>query len=86
MVTLKEITYRKLKGIDMDQMITDMHLDDLKEFRTDNVNNLLKEFGDHIINAMEIHAPIKTNRVPVCDKNQWYDQILRDQKMRMRKR
>ena len=54
------ITYQKLKGIDMDQMIMDMHLDHLKEFRTDNVNNLLKEFEDHIIKAMDIHAPSKT--------------------------
>ena len=84
--TMKEITYRKLKGIDMDQMIVDMHLDDLKEFRTDNVNNLLKEFEVHIINAMDIHAPSKTIRVPVHDKNPWYDQILRDQNMSMRKR
>ena len=30
--TFKEITYCNLKGIDMDQMIMDMHLDDLKEF------------------------------------------------------
>ena len=67
--TLKEITYYKLKGIDMDQMIMDIHLDDLKEFQTDNVNNLLKEFEDHIINAMDIHAPNKTIRVPVHDKN-----------------
>ena len=84
-ITLKEITYHKLKGIDMDQMIMDMHLDDLKEFRTGNVNNLLKEFEDHIINAVDIHTPSKTIRVPVHDKSPWYDQILRDQKMRMRK-
>ena len=82
---MKEITYRKLKSIDMDQMIMDMHLVDLKEFQTDNVNNHLKEFEDHIINAMYIHAPSKTTKVPVHDKNPWYDQILQDQKMRMRK-
>ena len=41
-----------------------MHLDDLKEFGTDNVNNLLNEFQDHIINAIDIHAPSKNHKGP----------------------
>ena len=32
---LKEITYRKLKGIDMDKIITDMHLDELSYSETE---------------------------------------------------
>ena len=40
---LKEITYRKLKGIDMDKIITDMHLDELSESETQNVNSLLMD-------------------------------------------
>ena len=75
-----------MKGIDIEQMVNDMHLDDLQELGSDNVNNLLKEFEDHIITAMDLHTPIKTIRVQVRDKNPWYDQVLRDQKKIMRKR
>ena len=83
--TLKEITYCKLKGIDIYQMIMDMYLDDLKEFGTDNMNNLLKEFEDHIINAMDIHVPSKTIMVQVHDKIHGMFRFYGAQKISMRK-
>ena len=52
--TRKEITYRKLKEMDLSQLVKDMSLEEIK---TENLNEMVGMLEENLSNALNSQAP-----------------------------
>ena len=78
------INVRKLRGLDYDRLIEDMHISDLlsiSDFR-ELVNNMNKNFQE----ALDKQAPIKKKQLPIRIRVPWYTNELKQQKQTVRRR
>ena len=73
---IKDITFRDLKNVDHDELLTEM---DLGNVKGDDLDDVLTNFEEKIFLALDKLAPLKTIHVAVRDHKPWYNNSLRTQ-------
>ena len=78
-VSKQEVSYRKLKTIDIDNFVQDYILDDIKD--TD-LNELVNYFHKNVSNSLDRNAHIKTKLVTIYYKVPWFtDEICKQKRV-----
>ena len=81
--TRKEITYRKLKDVDLSQLVKEMSLEDIK---TENVDEMVGMLEENLSNALNSQAPEVTKVITERKKKTWFGDDLKQQKRIVRRR
>ena len=81
--TQKEITYRKLKDVDISQLVKDMSLEEIKTEKLDEMVAMLEE---NFSTALNNQAPEITEFITDRRKKPWFGDSLKQQKRRVRRR
>ena len=79
----KEITYRKLKDVDISQLVKDMSLEVIKTEKFDEMVVMLEE---NFLTALNNQAPDITKVIMERKKKLWFGDDLKQQKRRVRRR
>ena len=75
--TRKEIIYRKLKDVDLLQLMKEMSLKDIK---TENLDEMVGMLEENLSNALNSQAPEITKVITERKKNPWFRDDLKQQK------
>ena len=75
--TRKEITYRKLKDVDLSQLVREMSLEDIK---TENLDEMVEMLEENLSNALNPQAPEVTKVITEMKKKPWFRDDLKQQK------
>ena len=79
----KEITYRKLKDVNLSQLVKDMSLEEIK---TENLDEMVGMLEENFSTALNNQAPKVTKVITERMKNSWFGDDLRQQKRIVRRR
>ena len=79
----KEITYRKLKDVDLTQLVREMSLEDIK---TENLDEMVQMLEENLSNALNKQAPVVTKVITERKKKPWFGDELKQQKRIVRRR
>ena len=79
----KEITYRKLKDVDVLQLVREMSLEDIK---TENLDEMVEMLEENLSNALNKQAPEVTKVITEKKKKPWFRDDLKQQKRIVRRR
>ena len=78
----KEIKYRKLGMIDPKVFGQQLHLEGYEELSLDSMVDAL---DNNLLSVIDKLAPIKSKTILVRATNPWFNNVIRDQKKKMRK-
>ena len=78
-----EITYRKLKDVDISQLVKDMSLEEIKTEKLDEMVVMLEE---NFLTALNTQAPEITKDITERKKKPWFGDDLKRQKRGVRRR
>ena len=81
--TRKEITYRKLKDMDLSQPVKDMSLEEIK---TESLDEMVGVLEENLSNALNSQAPAVTKVITERKKKPWFRDDLKQQKRIVRRR
>ena len=81
--TRKEITYRKLKDMDLSQFVKEMSLEDSK---TENLDEIVGMLEENLSNVLNSQAPEVTKVITERKKKPWFGDDLKQQKRIVRRR
>ena len=81
--TQKEITYRKLKDVDLSQLVMDMSLE---EIRTENLDEMVEMLEENFSIALNNQALEVTKVITERKKKPWFGDDLKQQKRIVRRR
>ena len=79
----KEIMYRKLKDVDLTQLVREMSLEDIK---TENLDEMVQMLEENLSNALNKQAPEVTKVITERKKKSWFGDDLKQQKRIVRRR
>ena len=79
----KEITYRKLKDVDLSQLVKDMSLEEIK---TENLDQMVGMLEENFSTALNKQAPEVTKVITERKKKIWFGDDLKQQKRIVRRR
>ena len=79
----KEITYRKLKEVDLSQLVKDMSLEEIK---TENIDEMVGMLEENFSTALNNQAPEVTKVITERKKRPWFGDDLKQQKRIVRRR
>lgn len=82
--TEKTISFRKFKDVPIEKVVKDMNLQDIN-FDTEDINVIIQDFENRVENSIDNYAPITTKTFKMRE-NRWYNNVLREQKIKMRKK
>ena len=73
----KEVTYCKLKKIDIDMFTLDLaDLADM-DFKGDNLDNIISEFEIKLKQTLDKHAPEVTKKIIERKRQPWFDDSIK---------
>ena len=78
------INVRKLRELDYDRLIEDMHISDLLSIS--DLSELVDKMEKNIQNALDIQVPLKKKQLPIRTRVPWYTNGLKQQKQTVRER
>ena len=78
------ITFRKLKGLDTEQLVNLMNLQDLDKIT--NLNDLVSSFNSNSRTTLDQMAPIMTKTITIRHRNLWFNDQIHEAKYRVRHR
>ena len=79
----KEIKYRKVKQTDTEKFSNEINI----QFEQgNNLDEMITILNDELTRLLDIHAPLKTKLHTVRKPNLWFNQELKSQKQRVRRR
>ena len=81
--TRKEITYRKLKDVDLSQLVRETSLEDIK---TENLDEMVGILEENLSKALNSQAPEVTKVITERNKKPWFRDDLKQQKRIVRRR
>ena len=81
--TRKEITHRKLKDVDLSQLVKEMSLEDIK---TENLDEMVGMLEENLSNALNSQVPEVTKVITERKKKTWFGDDLKQQKRIVRRR
>ena len=81
--TRNEITYMKLKDVDLSQLVREMSLEDIK---TENLDEMVEILEKNLSNALKNQAPEVTKVITERKKKPWFGDDLKQQKRIVRRR
>ena len=84
-IQIKSVTVRKLKNIDVDKMVESMDLASVCLEEMDDLNKIVDLVETRMKNALDLHAPMKTQNMTVRKLTPWYTEEVKGQKRLMRK-
>ena len=79
----KEITYRKLKDVDLAQLVREMSLEDIK---TENLDEMVQMLEENLSKALNKQTPVVTKVITERKKKPWFGDDLKQQKRIVRRR
>ena len=74
------ISYRKLKNIDIDKLVDDMNLDDIKD---SEINDMVQEMEYRMMKSLDNQAPLKQKCIVVRDQVPWYTDEVKEQRPKL---
>ena len=72
----KTITYRDFKHASTEDLIADIHLDELSQEYEIDLDELLMKFHNNCKSSLDTHAPWKTTKVKAQEMQPWYNTDL----------
>ena len=86
-LTVKTITYRKLKTIDIQQFKHDLQLSNLCQNTLDNldVNTLAESYNSTLTTILDRHAPLIEKSITVRPRVPWFNDNIKEAKRQRRK-
>ncbi len=84
-LTVKSITYRNTKGIDIPSFKTDLAEVCHELLSIDDVEVLASEYNQKLTKCLDLHAPVQSKTLTVRPKVPWYNSALKDLKRSRRK-
>ena len=81
--TRKEITYRKLKDVDLSQLVREISFKDIK---TENLDEMVETLEENLSNALNCQAPEVTKVITERKKKPWFGDDLKQEKRIVRRR
>ena len=82
----KQVTYRKLKDINLDAFCSDIRASHSLNDTTGSLDELTEHYIAGLKDLVNIHAPIMTRVVTQRPNTKWYTQSLREAKQQRRKK
>ena len=81
----KEISYRKIKSIDMDEFKLDIVNSGLPDLEGDDVDALVETYNSTLTGILDKHAPVKTRKVTIHPHAPWLTDSIKEIKRDKRK-
>ena len=83
----RQISYRKLKNIDMKQFKSDIKSSPLgsENYQNKSLDHLVEIYNSHLISILAKHAPLKTRLTVVRPVLPWFNTIVKEAKAARRK-
>ena len=81
----KQITYRRMKAIDVDEFASDLQNSRLFSLETDDVDVLAETYNSVLCEVLGQHSPLKSKTITVHHVAPWYTDVVRDTKTIRRK-
>ncbi|KAL9959876.1 hypothetical protein ACROYT_G033246 [Oculina patagonica] len=83
--TVKEISYRKIKGIDIELFSHDVRSSALIQDSPDNLDDLVNLYNTTLSEILDCHAPLVTKTIKVRPLVPWYDDDIKDARRERRR-
>ena len=84
-LTVKEISYRKLKAIRLEAFKDDLELSDLCRNTPQNLDDLVACYNSTLTSILDKHAPLITKTVTVRGQVPWFNDDIKNAKQQRRK-
>jgi hypothetical protein len=84
-LTVKDVTYRKVKSINLDSFSCDLAASDLCTQKWTNLEQLCQSYQDTLISILDEHAPLKRVTMIVRPKVPWFTDNLKVMKAACKK-
>ncbi len=83
--TVKEISYRKLKSIDIGAFSKDLAESNVVQHPTNDLNKLVNDYNTTLRSILDKHAPIRKRQMVVRHHEPWFTDAIKAEKLRRKK-
>ena len=85
LLTVKQISYRKIKSIDTESFTNDLQKSALCQHSPDSLNELVNLYNTTLFNTLDAHAPVITKTIKSRPLVPWYSAEIKEARRERRK-